>query len=83
MVIGSYLVAIVLSAIVGAVASSALENTERIDKALCTQIAYLERQAKVATSPEARSNLNAFAASLRPLVPSCPPPPPVLGGRGG
>lgn len=73
-VICSYFVAIILSFIAGVAANRALDNTERIDKALCTQIAYLERQAKVAMTPAARDNLNAFAASLRPLVPSCPPP---------
>lgn len=79
-VVGVLVIAVIGSAFVGRVANVALDNTNRIDQALCIQIAYLEKQATVAASPAARSNLNAFAASLRPLVPSCPPPPPSLGG---
>jgi hypothetical protein len=74
-VIAVLLIAVVGSVFVGRIAESAINNTHRIDRALCIQIAYLERQAAVATSPAAHDNLINFAASLRPLVPSCPPPP--------
>jgi hypothetical protein len=74
-VIGVLLVALIGSIYVGRIASSAVDSTNRIDKALCIQIDYLERQAEVATSPAAHDNLLAFATSLRPLVPTCPPPP--------
>jgi len=78
-VIAVLLIAVIGSVYVGRIAATAIDNTERIDQALCTQIAYLEKQASVAANPMSRDNLNAFAASLRPLVPSCPPPPPALG----
>lgn len=73
-VVGAYLVAIVLSFYVGRTASAAVDSTERIDQLLCVQIQYLERQATTATNPESQKNIRLFAVSLRPLVPSCPPP---------
>lgn len=79
-VLGVLMVAVIGSIAVGRIASTAVENTNRIDKALCIQIAYLEKQAGVSQSPAAKKNLNLFAATLRPLVPSCPPPPPSLRG---
>jgi hypothetical protein len=79
-VLAVLMIAVVGSIAVGRVATTAVHNTQRIDQALCIQIAYLEKQANVAVAPAARSNLKNFAASLRPLVPSCPPPPPALRG---
>lgn len=77
-VLGVLIIAVVGSFIVGRIADTAIENTHRIDRALCIQIAYLERQAAFAPNPAAHDNLRAFATSLRPLVPSCPPPSPGL-----
>lgn len=73
-VIGSYLVSVVLSFYSGRIATTAVDSTERIDQLLCTQIRYLERQSKTATNPQSAQNIRIFAASLRPMVPSCPPP---------
>lgn len=73
-------IAVIGSIAVGRIAVTAIDNTNRIDRALCIQIAYLEKQSRLSTVPAARSNLTNFAASLRPLVPSCPPPPRALRG---
>jgi hypothetical protein len=72
-VIGAYIVAIVLSAVVGALARKAQSNTVRIDKALCAQIAYLDGVSRVA-QPAARVEINKLIVKLRVLEPSCPPP---------
>jgi hypothetical protein len=77
-VLGAYLVAIVLSVAVGILADRAIDNTKRIDLALCHEIAYLDRQSKAVPTPRARSNLKAFADDLRPLSSHCPPPSPDL-----
>lgn len=74
-VLGSYLVAVVLSFLVGRAGNTALDNTDRIDKALCAQIEYLESQAAVAINPDSRDNILTLSRSLRPLVPSCPAAP--------
>lgn len=66
-------IAVIGSIAVGRVAMTAVDNTNRIDRALCIQITYLEKQSRLSTAPAAKVNLNNFAASLRPLVPSCAP----------
>lgn len=72
-VLGAYAVAICLSVIVYRASNEALNNTERIDRALCAQIRYLEGVRPVAR-PEAKDDLSKLLNELRPLVPSCPPP---------
>jgi hypothetical protein len=79
-VLAVLMIAVVGSVFVGQVAATAVTNTQRIDRALCTQIAYLEKQSVLSETTEARINLKNFAASLRPLVPSCPPPHHALRG---
>lgn len=71
-VIGAYLVAIILSLAVGLLVSQALDNTRRIDRALCAEIEFLEGQDG--------DQIRALNQNLRALVPSCPPPQPKLGG---
>lgn len=68
-VLGSYIVAIVASLIIGRFATTAQNNTERIDKALCAQIEYLG-QPRLRDDPQTVQ----LTADLRALVPSCPPP---------
>jgi uncharacterized membrane-anchored protein YhcB (DUF1043 family) len=77
-VLGAYLVAVVLSVVVGLLADRAIDNTKRIDEALCHEIAYLDRQSRTVPTPRARKNLKAFANDLRPLSSHCPPPDPSL-----
>lgn len=66
-VLGSYLVAIILSAIVGVIGKTALDNTTRIDRALCAEIIYLEH-------PELRRDpaTQKLASDLRRLEVRCP-----------
>jgi hypothetical protein len=69
-VIGAYIVAIVLSAVVGVLANKAQDNTERIDKALCAQIVYLERVSRSAP-PASRGPVHQLTVDLRKLESSC------------
>jgi hypothetical protein len=92
-VIGAYVIAIFLSAFVGAVAhqasqaakraeraaNEATENTVRLDKAICAEIHYLERGLTLtAQQPIVNNELKIVLKDLRPLAPGCPPAEPVV-----
>jgi hypothetical protein len=66
-------VAIVASLVIWKIADVAVDNTKRIDSALCAQIDYLA-QLKQEDDPNATSpSAQELVHNLRILVPSCPP----------
>lgn len=70
-VLGAYLVAIALSAIVGRTAHQAQVNTVRLDRAICAEIRYLEDVSPVARSA-AQDPIQGLIKNLRKLEVSCP-----------
>lgn len=72
-VLGAYLVAILLSVVVGRIATQAVNNTERIDKSICSEIHYLEGVIRVSENPAAAKQLGGLVKDLRELTPGCPP----------
>jgi hypothetical protein len=68
-VLGAYLIAVVLSGVVGFLADRALDNTVRIDKAICAQIIYLDRP-RLRDDPATVQ----LVTDLRELEETCPAP---------
>lgn len=92
-VLGTCLIAIVLSAVVwhladqagnsaeraNRAAAKATANTVRLDKSICAEIQYLERGLTLTKGqPIVHHELEIVLGKLRPLSPGCPPAPPVV-----
>lgn len=85
-IIGAYIIAIVLSAVVWIdadraerAANKATATTVRLDKSICAEIQYLERGLTLTKGqPIVHHELEIVLGKLRPLSPGCPPAPPVV-----